>query len=96
MYSNKKTSSHLRTFKKPSFSNRGNFQRGGNRNRSHSRRGDNIHPSRFINKAVITEKVEHFVPEHNYRFLLPVRIYAAIPIILLFNCLIQQEVLQIR
>lgn len=29
-------------------------------------RGEGIHVSRFINKAVITEQVEHFVPEHAF------------------------------
>ena len=28
--------------------------------------GDFIDPSKFINKAVITEEVEHFVPEHQF------------------------------
>ena len=27
-------------------------------------RGENIDPSRFINKAIITEEVDNFVPEH--------------------------------
>src|SRR3989344_3399663 len=37
-------------------------------NRSGGKRGKTtaIHPSKFINKAVITEKTEHFVPEHNF------------------------------
>src|ERR1700761_1213955 len=30
------------------------------------RRGPGIDVSRFINKAVITEEVEHFVPEHRF------------------------------
>ncbi len=29
--------------------------------------GDHIDISRFVNKAVITEEVEHFVPEHNFK-----------------------------
>jgi ATP-dependent RNA helicase RhlE len=29
-------------------------------------RSDSIHPSKFINKAVITEEAEHFVPEHAF------------------------------
>ena len=53
-------SSHKRTFGRVPF-RAGNRGRGGNRGRSQS-----IHPSKFINKAVITEKVEHFVPEHNF------------------------------
>lgn len=39
----------------------GGFQRRGNRSR-----GEHIDVSRFINKAVITEEVEHFVPEHMF------------------------------
>lgn len=49
----------------------GSFQRApfrgvrpqGNRNR---RQGERIDFTRFINKAVITEKVEHFMPEHRF------------------------------
>ncbi|MEK7120495.1 MAG: DEAD/DEAH box helicase [Patescibacteria group bacterium] len=37
--------------------------RGGGRGFS---KGQYIDPNRFINKAVITEKVEHFAPEHNF------------------------------
>lgn len=29
-------------------------------------RGEHIDPSRFINKAVITEETEHFVPDHSF------------------------------
>jgi ATP-dependent RNA helicase RhlE len=43
--------------------NRGNF--GGNRSRGKNM-GQYIDSARFINKAVITEKVEHFVPEHMF------------------------------
>ncbi len=33
----------------------------------HSRaRGEKINPARFINRAVITEEVEHFTPEHQF------------------------------
>lgn len=39
----------------------GGFSRGGGRT------GERIDPSRFINKAVITEEVEHFVPEHTFQ-----------------------------
>ena len=28
--------------------------------------GERIDPARFVNKAVITEEVEHFVPEHMF------------------------------
>ena len=62
-----------RTFRKPSFSGRS----GGSRSRFPTRgnrpvrlggrgRSDSIHPSKFINKAVITEIVEQFVPEHKF------------------------------
>jgi len=48
--------------------------RGGNSGRGgaprHAQRGpmvgQYIHPSKFVNKAVITETVEHFVPEHRF------------------------------
>ncbi|MCR4330675.1 MAG: DEAD/DEAH box helicase, partial [Patescibacteria group bacterium] len=38
-------------------------QKGGQR---HQMKGQRIDVSKFINKAVITEKVEHFVPEHKF------------------------------
>ena len=39
-----------------------------NRGRTQNRgvRGERIDVSRFINKSVITEEVEHFVPEHKF------------------------------
>lgn len=40
---------------------RGNSPRRGNRNT-----GENIDTRRFVNKAVITEETEHFVPEHKF------------------------------
>ncbi len=49
------------SIRRPSFG-RGGFKRnmrGGNG-------GERIDPSRFINKAVITEEVEHFIPEHKF------------------------------
>src|SRR3989344_4313720 len=49
-----------RPFRRPAF-RRGNFPR---RARSI---GERIDPSRFINKAVITEEVENFVPEHAFQ-----------------------------
>lgn len=78
-----------RTFKKPTFSSRGDgsarrsYTSGGasgSRSRFPTRgnrptRGGfgkgrgastSIHPSKFINKAVITETVDEFVPEHNF------------------------------
>ena len=30
-------------------------------------RGENIHVSKFINKAVITEEIENFKPEHAFK-----------------------------
>ncbi len=48
---------------RPAFKRGGNSSRfGGGRNK-----GVYIDPARFINKAVITEEVEHFVPEHNFQ-----------------------------
>lgn len=49
---------------RPAFKRGGNFSRFGGRNRN---RGVYIDPARFINKAVITEEVEHFVPEHKFQ-----------------------------
>ena len=48
---------------RPAFKRGGSSSRfGGGRNQ-----GEHIDPARFINKAVITEEVEHFVPEHNFQ-----------------------------
>src|SRR3989344_734843 len=41
-------------------------QRGGARGGRGGGRMDNIHPSKFVNKATITEQTEHFVPEHAF------------------------------
>src|SRR3990167_2354931 len=60
------------------FSNRGfktrssgrpAFKRGGNSSRFGGGRNQGVYidPARFINKAVITEEVEHFIPEHNFQ-----------------------------
>jgi len=50
---------------RPSF--RGRPQRGPARNsRGRFGQGQYIDPSKFINKAVITEEVEHFIPEHKF------------------------------
>ncbi len=60
------------------FSNRGfktrssgrpAFKRGGKPSRFGGGRnqGEHIDPTRFVNKAVITEEVEHFIPEHNFQ-----------------------------
>jgi superfamily II DNA/RNA helicase len=62
--------SHTRVFRKPAFNNHrsgGSFR--SNRNSRPSRgRGfsASIHPSKFVNRAVITEEVVHFVPEHKF------------------------------
>lgn len=62
-----------RTFRKPSFSGRSSggrsrFPTRGNRPVRSSGRGHStaIHPSKFVNKAVITETIERFVPEHTF------------------------------
>ena len=52
------------------FGSRPGFQgsRGGSSSRTRNRGpvGENISHSRFINKATITEEVEHFVPDHTF------------------------------
>ena len=45
---------------RPGSSSRGGFRSGG------KQLGERIDQSRFINKAVITEQVEHFIPEHAF------------------------------
>jgi len=50
-------------YKKP-FNSR--FSRTPNRARRGRSFGDKIDPSRFINKAIITEEVERFIPEHSF------------------------------
>jgi ATP-dependent RNA helicase RhlE len=52
------------TFGRPSFA-RGGSRRAPQR-RGGGGRGDNIHPSKFINKATVLDPVEHFVPEHKF------------------------------
>src|SRR3989344_771395 len=52
-----------------SFGARPGF-RGGNRGGRGGRKGprdESIDPSKFINKVVLTEEVEHFKPEHNFQ-----------------------------
>lgn len=56
-----------------------------NTNRTHSRshnrgpQGENISHARFINKATITEEVEHFIPEHKFAdFIIEENLKAAI------------------
>src|SRR3989344_3194082 len=87
MHPNTNKSSHSRTFKRPSFAGRGNFSSGrlpfrGGRNISRGRgRGHSAHidPNKFINRAVITEEVAHFVPEHKFAdFLIDARLKANI------------------
>ncbi len=65
MYSKSNSGSRSRTFKRPSFGRPsfGGSRRGVSRGRGKT---NDIHPSKFINKAVITETVEHFVPEHQF------------------------------
>jgi len=46
--------------------NRGGFNRGGGRGGNRGPQGAHIDISKFINKAVITEQVVHFVPEHQF------------------------------
>ncbi|OGC85057.1 hypothetical protein A3F55_02205 [Candidatus Adlerbacteria bacterium RIFCSPHIGHO2_12_FULL_53_18] len=61
-FSNSRPHGGSRPFNKHS---RGGFSRrpsGGNRPQG----SQFIHPSKFVNKAVITEEVEHFVPEHQF------------------------------
>ncbi len=50
---------------RPSFGGRPSFSRGG-RGGGRRNEGSNIHFSKFINKAVITETAEVFIPEHNF------------------------------
>lgn len=50
----------LHPFRKPSFKRRGFRPKG--RGRSES-----IDPSRFINKAIIAEEIDNFVPEHSFQ-----------------------------
>ncbi len=55
---------------KTTSSGRPTFKRGGNSSGFGGRKkntGDYINPALFINKAVITEEIEHFVPEHNFQ-----------------------------
>jgi ATP-dependent RNA helicase RhlE len=49
---------------RPQHGSNNRFQKRGNRGGGPA--GQYIDPSRFINKAIITEEVEHFVPEHQF------------------------------
>lgn len=63
MYRNQSNSRfHGRNGRGPASRSHGNFKRTRNR----GPQGENISHSRFINKAVITEEAEHFVPEHAF------------------------------
>jgi superfamily II DNA/RNA helicase len=44
----------------------GGFSRGGFKQNRGAAPGERIDPARFIKKAVITEEVEHFMPEHRF------------------------------
>lgn len=74
MESRTQRGSSSRTFKRPAFAGRGNsgarrpsFRSGGNFRPSRGRGfSASIHPSKFVNKAVITEEVVHFIPEHKF------------------------------
>jgi len=50
---------------RPAFKRGGNSSSFGGGRKKNS--GEYINPALFINKAVITEEVEHFVPEHNFQ-----------------------------
>jgi len=58
-----------KSFAKPMGRPTGGFRRGGSTPRfaAKKHRGERIDFSRFINKAVITEEVEHFKPEHSFQ-----------------------------
>src|SRR3989344_4164024 len=49
---------------RPAFKRGGNSSRFGGRSKN---QGEHIDRARFINKAVITEEEEHFIPEHNFQ-----------------------------
>ncbi|MDQ3077144.1 MAG: DEAD/DEAH box helicase [bacterium] len=57
-----------RSFARPSVGGRSFSPRrsSGGGGRGGNRFGQSINPAKFINKAVITEQVEHFVPEHMF------------------------------
>ncbi len=66
---------YKKNFQNRSFKSRPSFNRGRPASPSQGRRfsgrggggrGQRIDVSRFINKAVITEKIDHFVPEHSF------------------------------
>ena len=70
MYRNQSNSRSQGRFSgRPSSGGQRRFQSSNRRpNRSHNRgpQGENISHARFINKATITEEVEHFVPDHKF------------------------------
>lgn len=58
---------HKRNFQNRGFGRRSHFNKGRRfSGRGGGQRIQRIDVSRFINKAVITEKVEHFVPDHSF------------------------------
>ena len=76
MYSHSHSNSHSRRpsggspqFRKRTFGGRPSYPSSRppfNRNRSGGKKQNTIDISKFVNKAVITESVEHFVPEHRF------------------------------
>ena len=68
METHRQRSPYPRTSRNTTFRSGGIRPRfSGNRNAGRGRGASKyIDPNRFINKAVITEKIEHFVPEHNF------------------------------
>ncbi len=64
------SSSSPRTFRPSGFKQGGSRGFGGGGQSKRTQRGpmigQYIHPSKFVNKAIITEEVEHFVPEHQF------------------------------
>ncbi len=62
MYNRNFNRSRSRKFgqKHPQFRKRGGFS-------GRSQRGENIDPSKFINKAVVVKEADHFVPKHKFQ-----------------------------
>ncbi|HEY0220609.1 MAG TPA: DEAD/DEAH box helicase, partial [Candidatus Paceibacterota bacterium] len=61
MYSRTQRAPSGRTFKRPTFGRSNGGRRTGGRSKTNV-----IHHSKFINKAVVTETVEHFVPVNQF------------------------------
>ena len=66
MYRQKSSGGGRRRPTSPASRSAMSFGPGQRRQRPGRGRGENIDPSRFINKAVITEEIEHFTPEHAF------------------------------